>query len=744
MADVNIGSNGVLRVNAWLSGGSHDGNYSDVSWELWLVERTAGTFGYNGGNPPIPANVSVNGGQVWSGGFGFDFRAGGQQSIRIASGTTRIGHHPDGSSPGCTVTGYIGSTGTSTIGGPASVSQGVALPGRKVAPGTPTGVTVSRVSDSQIELSWSQSSASNGQPETNDLSRSVNGGPWEDNFVVLSATNSATVSAAPNQKIEYRVRAWNSGAGYSAWSTPSAPIYTTPGAPSGVSAVKNADLDIVVSFSEKVAYSEYEHQVWHGTVAGGVTTWDAAPLATLASGVLSRTHTNPNPAQVHVYRVRAKVGSLYSAYATSSQVQLLTAPGAPTLPSLGSYADKASAFVVPWTHNPIDSTAQKAFEVGYSTNGGTTWSTTGKVTSTTPSRSFAANTWVGDQTVTFRVRTWGQATTGGSDGTGASPWSGTRSVKFKTKPVASVTAPANSAVLGTSKVEVSIGFSQAEGATFVDATITLKRGTTVLETRTTLTQAGTVLNTRVLDGETYTVTATVRDSNGLVSSAVTSTFSVDYLDPVVPIVSATYLEDTGFVQIGLAFPEPEPGQAAAEKLTIQRTINGATETVLEPYPTSPVLTILDTTPTVNGVNDYVVTAISADGSEGDVPVQVVTAERRRAFLSKGPGLSEVVSFGANLRVKSRPIVDSLLVKAAGRSRPIGLYAATGSLTLSVSSELVAEMGSTPEQVENLLLMPGSGCYRDPSGRRIFGLVDGSVDLSTARRGQLSFTISETS
>jgi hypothetical protein len=125
-------------------------------------------------------------------------------------------------------------------------------------------------------------------------------------------------------------------------------------------------------------------------------------------------------------------------------------------------------------------------------------------------------------------------------------------------------------------------------------------------------------------------------------------------------------------------------------------------------------------------------------------VQVVTAERRRAFLSKGPGLSEVVSFGANLRVKSRPIVDSLLVKAAGRSRPIGLYAATGSLTLSVSSELVAEMGSTPEQVENLLLMPGSGCYRDPSGRRIFGLVDGSVDLSTARRGQLSFTISETS
>lgn len=744
MADVNTGSNAILRVNAWLAGGSDAGNYSDVGWELWLIERTAGTFGYNGGNPPIPANVSVNGGQVWSGGFGFDFRPGGQQSVLIAAGSTRVWHNADGSSPGCTVTGYMGATGTSTAGGPASVAQGVDLPTRKVTPGTPTGVTATRVSDSQISLSWSQSSASNGQPVSNQVYRSINGGPYE-KILDVAATNSLTVAASANQKLRYRVQAWNA-AGFSGLSAESAPVYTTPGAPSGVGAFKDTSLNIDVSFTENVDYAEYEHEVWHGTVAGGVTTWDGAPAVTLATGVLSWEHVAPNPAQVHKYRVRAKAGTLLSTYAESPAVQLLAAPNAPGLAELAPYSDKAAVLQIPWTHNPVDSTAQTAYEVEYSTNGGSSWSSTGKVASTVQSRTFPASTWAADVTVQFRVRTWGQANTGGSDGTGASPWSAVRSTTFKTRPSASIVSPANSSVVTQSTVTVVLGFSQLEGATFVDATITLLEGGNPLEVLPTSNLAGTLLATRVQNGGTYTVEAVVRDSNGLSSTAASSTFTVDYLDPVPAQVVTTYLEDSGFVQLGLVIPAPSGSEAAAVLVKIERTINGSTETVLEPYPVSTPMTILDTTPTVNGTNAYVVTTISADGSELGVPVDVVTAEGKRAFLSKGPGFAEVVSFGYSMRLQADPRVDQRLVKAAGRSRPIGLYGTAGDLVVSGSALLYPDggLGSTPDAIERLLLMPGRACYRDPSGRRVFGQVEGSVSRDNAAISGLTFSIAETS
>lgn len=744
MADANTGANGVVRVNAWLAGGDNGGNYSDVSWELWLVERTSGTLGYNGGSPPVPANVSVNGGQVWSGGFGFDFRPAGQQSKLIASGTNRVHHNGDGTSPGCTVSGYIGSTGTSTVGGPASVAQGVDLPTRKVTPGTPTGVSATRVSDTQIALSWSQSSASNGQPLSNQVERSVNGGAYE-RFLDIAATNSITVAASPNQKVRYRVQAWNA-AGFSGISGESAPVYTTPAAPSGAAAAKNASLDIVVSFTKNVAYTEHEHEVFHGTVSGGVTTWDSSPIATLASGVTSWTHTAPNAAQVHVYRVRAKAGSLYSGYSTSGSVQLLTAPNAPTLPAVPAFGDRAAAFVLTWMHNPIDSTPQSALEVEYSTNGGTSWTSTGKVTSTISSRSFAGSTWAANVTVTFRVRTWGQATTGGSEGTGASPWSDTRAVTFKTRPVGSVVAPETGSEVGQAVVVVALGFSQAEGASFVDAEITLKQGATVLETKPTNTLTGTTLATRVADGGTYTVTATVRDSNGLRSAEVSSTFDVAYLPPVAADVTVSFLPETGFAQLGLSIPSPGVGEAEAITVSITRTISGHTETVLAPFPVAAELTILDTTPVTAGVNDYVVTTASLDGSEIDVPVTLVTTEGDRAYLSKGATFADVVTFGYVLRLQAVPSVDQMLVKAAGRSRPIGMYASTGDLVVSGTASLIptAGMGSTPDQIEALLTTPGRACYRDPSGRRVFGQLDGSVIRENETVGGLSFSITETS
>src|SRR5690606_33192583 len=114
------------------------------------------------------------------------------------------------------------------------------------------GVSASRVSDTQVQVSWSQSSASNGQPTSNTIQRRVNGGAWE-TVATISPATSATVAASPNQKLEYRVRG-NNSAGSSAWSSESSPIFTTPAAPTNVGAVNNASLNIVLSWTPHTAY----------------------------------------------------------------------------------------------------------------------------------------------------------------------------------------------------------------------------------------------------------------------------------------------------------------------------------------------------------------------------------------------------------------------------------------------------------------------------------------------------------
>ena len=639
----------------------------------------------------------------------------------------------------------MGDTGTSTGGGPASVDQNVAAGNLYVTPGTPTGLTASRVSDTQVNLAWSQSSAANGQPNNNDLSRSVNGAAWEENFVVVAATNSVSIGAAANQKIIYRVRAWKSGANpeHSSWSDEAAPVYTTPGAPNSLVATKFGS-DIGLTFTSTVAYSEHTHEVWHGTVTGGVTTWDSSVLATLPAGTTTYTHVAPSSSVQHKYRVRAVGGGLNSAYAESGTVQLLAAPNKPSTPAVPAFTDKAAAFLFNWVHNPVDTTSQTAYEVNYSTNGGSTWSSTGKVTSATQSYTVPANTYAANVALSVRVRTWGQATTGGSEGTGASPWSDVKTVTFKTAPSTTITVPVNGGTVTDSTARVTLTFTQPESATFVSAQLELLQGAVLVETLNSSILTGITLQTVVADGVTYTVRARVRDSNGLWSSWVTSTFDVDYLPPVSAVVTVTYLPLQGYGQVDLLIGSPGAGEVAAVTVTVTRTIGGVTETLVEGYAVASALTFLDTTPVVRGTNTYTVTTVSSSGSQATVTADLVTAELRRAFLSKGAGYTTVCVIGANLDVGESLGVAAGTVQAAGRVKPIGLYGVETSVRVKVTSTVIDGFGSTVDELRGILLAPGRACYRDPSGRRLFGSVQGSVGYSSYNRRDVSFTLTETS
>jgi hypothetical protein len=727
------------------------GNRSYVSWALYIYRGDTNTPYNDSGT-----SYSVSGPGGFSGTFnayrfggvgsGTDYSgtpAGGR--VLIASGAAWVGHNSDGTGSAA----YSASHAASATLGTANLSGTLTLTTLTQAPGVPTAVTASYVSDTQVNVGWTNNNASNGQPTSDQIQTSVNGAAYSVVATISPATTVAITTAA-NQKIVAQVSETNS-AGSSAYSTASPPVYTTPAAPTAVAAAKDPSLNIIVSWTPHVAFVEHDHVITHGTVTGGVTTWDGSPLATVVAGTTSYTHVTPSTSFQHVYNVHSQntdTGALLSADVISNTVVLLVAPNAPTFPTFPAFVDKAAAWIPTWTHNPVDTTAQTAYEFNYSTNGGGTWLSTGKVTSTVSAKTFAANAYAANVALTMRVRTWGQATTGGSDGTGASPYSSLSAVTFKTRPVVTITSPANGSVYTQSQLNVVLGFSQAESATFVSATIKVYNATpTLLETLASTTLSSTMMATVVANGGSYSVVTTVIDSNGLTSDPVTSAFTVTYSPPVPAVVVATYLPNSGIVQLGLTIAAAGGGYVAATLITITRTIKGVTENVVVAYPASSPLTILDTTPTIRGTNSYKVTTISGSGATSDTLFDVVTTENAWGFLSTGAGYANIINFRALLQFAAAPSRSSTLVDASGRLRPIVLFGPSGNLVVSGSVNLhqqAAGYGSTPAEVEAFILAAGVVCYRDPSGRRMFGYLTGSVSSPNYKISSFSFQVVETS
>ncbi len=735
----------ALRMEIWRddtgSGVDAVGNRESLWGRLMLVRRGSSGGSYNLYNN-CSAAASANGSSLASvSGIGYDFRA---SSGMGAVGSTKtlwegwftVVHDADGTK----TLPYAGSW-TSPSGdliGSTSVSNSVVLPKISQTPSTPTGFTATWVSDTQASLAWTNNYPSNGAPTTSNVQSSVNGAAFA-TVATLAATQSAAIATEANRKTVYRVNAQNA-TGASAWSA-TATVFTTPAAPTSVSAAKGPAGDILVAWASHVAFTEHEHVIEHS--ADGGSSWSA--LAVVAGGTSSYTHASPSASVPHTYRVRARntdTGSRASAWVGSNTVVLLTAPSKPTIPTLNAYQDRGAAFLFAWVHNAIDTTAQIAFESAYSTDGGSTWTSTGKTTSTDAFRSYPASSWAANQQVAFRVRTWGQATVGGSDGAGASPWSDPVTATFKSRPVATIVGPANGGIYDSAALTVQLAFAQSEGASFVSATIELHAGATLLEQRVSTTLAATLMTTRVANDASYTLRVTVRDSNGLLSSITTSTFTVTYTEPVAAAVTVDYLEESGVGQLGIAIPDPVAGEVAAVAVTVTRTIAGATETIVERYPASAALTILDTTPTIRGTNVYVVTTISADGATTEVEQTLTTAEPWRAFLSTGVGYARIVSFGGDLTFTSKPTRSTALVQAAGRRRPIAMFGEQTGLEVSGSTTIVPGLGSSAQEIEEFLLEAGSVCYRDASGRRMFGIVTGSLDTPNSLSSAFQFTVTE--
>ncbi len=355
-----------------------------------------------------PYSQYYNGTKAWSGAWGsgsagqaYNLSAGTRVAI-VSTGGTSVALTDAQQTRSFTVTAYhfFGTT-TSTLT--------VKIPPRYAR--TPTGLTIARNSDTSHRLNWTRNSTYTAVV----VQRRINGGSWAQ--VARVSGNAYTwtdTGTKAGNKYEYRV-AGIGGSGQSGWSN-TATVYTSPLAPTGITATRVGD-NIRVDASGKPANATaYNVRDGSTTVATGVS--------------LPWTHTSPNPAQTHQYTVQATRGSLVSPWSSASNVvQLQSPPLAPTdlRPNGGlSVSDDLTRFT--WKHSPVDSSEQTVAEFRRRAKGATSWGASQSVTAEQHTQLLDA----GDYE--WQVRTKGAHPDFG-------PWSAIATVTVIDRPGVAITSP---------------------------------------------------------------------------------------------------------------------------------------------------------------------------------------------------------------------------------------------------------------------------------------------------------------
>ena len=389
-------------------------------------------------------------------------------------------------------------------------------------PNAPSGLSVARVSDAQQTLTWTRNSTYTSVV----IQRSTNDGSWQQ--VGVASGNAYTFTdktTSGNRKYVYRVAGVNGG-GQSAWSN-SATVYTSPSAPTGISATRSGS-DIRVSAASVPPYA---------------TTFDVRDGGTtVGTGVsLPWTHVAPDPGVPHTYTVRGVVAGVAGAWSSpSNTVQLIAPPNAPgALVPNGAVWPSDTDVVFQWAHNPVDSSAQSSFELQWRLDGGA-WTT---VTGTTDQ---SVTVTVGVGSVEWQVRTKGADPS-------FSPWSAVASFTIIDRPGVAVVQPETE--WDASILVAQWSWFQAQGRPqsawqfqLLDAL------NTVVESRTgSGATAALELNTRLTEG---VWTVQVRGATGDVWSLWgTQTFTVVFDPPGEPMLTGLWDESQGGVGLAVAGEE---------------------------------------------------------------------------------------------------------------------------------------------------------------------------------------------
>lgn len=643
------------------------------------------------------------------------------------------------------------------------------------APAAPTMGGAIRNSDTQATLSWTNNATAGRPYSTITVTRRLS---WNDDFTTVATVPGTSTSwvdggIIANRQVQYQIRA-NNSAGSSAGSGFSSTFYTSPAAPTGVAASLSGG-SIVVVWSNNVPYGPNYAVFVERSSAGGA--WSVVASG-LSSPTVTWTDTAP-PGGSNQYRVRAKAidtpGNTgpYGPYGLSNVVSTMVPPLAPTLlaPS-GQARDAHLPITLAWQHNPGgDAAPQTSYQVRYSSNSGSTWTTIGPVTSAVSQHVLPVDTLTNGVSYLWQVATKGTHASYG-------PWSASATLPTSTTPVVTITTPTAGPVV-TLPVVAEWIFAQDQGLTQAgwEARLSDTSGQ-VLQLGSGTTETAWTVTAATVDGASYQLEVRARSTAGLWSAWQTVGIVIDLLPPADVTITPTLDPGTGWMVLALhaddATPPGSPltlgpglllgpdvllGEASAtspvDHVVVQRRIDGGPWVTITPeisFDDTSDQTILDTTPSLKAVHEYraVVTSISPSVAVTD-PVVVVTEGEKSTcwcFLSWGPGFGQIVRAGVNVALSSSPSVESALQPVAGRAFPLLLSGSQKQMDRQVSMLADWSRGESSTDAEFIAagMQKGVFCFRDHLGVRIFGRLSGmQVTPSAAyvnQTAQIRFSIEQ--
>lgn len=726
---------------------------NSVGWGPWSATRSAKTLANAPSTPNSPTASNVLPSQMtlsWSlpsnGGAALD-----QMKLR-RSGTSTFATFVDydlgGSVKTYTATGLSPNTtyywrlyARNSIG-TSSPSATLTMATTPASPAAPSVVTVARVSDTAHTISWTRNATTGAPYVSQQVQRLTNvaNSTWVGvaNFGAETTTASQSWTdngTTANRAYQYRVKATNTTgeatSGATAWA------YTTPGAPSSLGAVKQANGDVVLTVAQTVSHTDYQTKLQSKVGTGAWTT-----LTTLASGVNTYTWTPPAGSSVQfqaqvVVNAAAMIGNnLASAWVASNVVPLQSAPNPPSaLSPNGLSFDAMSTQTFLWKHNTVDSSAQTAYEIQYRI-GAAAWTSTGKITSTSMQRLFAAQFFSNGNVYQWQVRTWGAFTN-------PSDWSPAATFTASASPSVSITSPGT--VLEASRVVVAWNYTDPEGtAQSMWAAELLFQGTVLEHLSSSGSAASADFTARLTDATNYQVRVQVRDGSSLWSQWDQVSFTTNFPLPPQPVLDSYWESTSG--SVSLSVTNPDGGTTVVDYNQILRSLDGGTtwEHVLDTLPNN---TGFDTGVPL-GVAEvrYKAVAWTALPSSSESILQFIDTTSSRGYWSAGPSFEQVIQLRVN--IGSAPKIDlttgltqKTLHYFAGRRSPVEM---TGEATeRSGSVEFAVTSAADVFKVRSMALLVAPHLFRLPDGTLIYSSV-GSVSDTRLAEGwyHITFDITE--
>lgn len=624
---------------------------------------------------------SITGTSSWSG--------SGPFSVASYSSTTFIDvyftvtHGADGNLT-VSYTANLGSTGTTNIGGPASVSVGLTLPRIVQPPAAPSSVVATRTSDTVTPLGWTRNATTPAPYDGQSVWAAVNGGVSALAANILGTAASYTYTSAPNKKYVFVVKASNVAG--SATSVASNVILTTPNPLASLAAALITSGTIRLTIPVRpTPYTEAQVVITETHNAG--VTWNTKTTIAMASlpvsGTMTWNDTAAGTSGTVQYRAVVKTtggtqGVLSSAVRLSNVLILNTPPNPPTGLAPSGVVDASRPIRLVWTHSAsADGAAQSSRKLEYSTNGGGTWVSIVSGNSTlayydwTP----ALGSFTAGQSIIFRA-----ATAGSQPGTYGG-WSATQTLTLWGRLAVTLTAGNPPVIHVGGPIPVAWTSSPTWGtATQTQFQVTLTdtvSSQVVYDTGmvSSTDQSASIPSSVQVNDRTYIVTVVLIDNHQIVSLPETRNVPTDYLSPGDVDLVWSYDDMMGQLTFYPTFTDDTSSvYDDTNSWTLERSLDGDTWT-----PVGAVVgesTITDTTPRVGAPSWYrsvSFTGLGVAGAEVVWEVPAVDVKSLWGWLNYGVGYQSRVRFGWAQGVDVSPGRQSESHEIEGNKFPVAVF-----------------------------------------------------------------------